>query len=101
MKNPNNSALAVARLRWLVAGLPPQRPIHVGFVADKVALGQVLLLVLRSYPVRIISTHMHLKFYNDQLNAQVFNVFNVSGFLLAHFQRRAYNFGSGSSLLGM
>jgi hypothetical protein len=26
---------------------------------------------------------------------------NVSGFLLAHIQMQAYNFGSGSSLLGM
>jgi hypothetical protein len=30
-------------LRWLVAGISPRRPgsIHVGFVVDKVALGQV------------------------------------------------------------
>jgi hypothetical protein len=26
---------------------------------------------------------------------------HVSGFLLAHLQRQVYNFGSGSSLLGM
>jgi hypothetical protein len=26
---------------------------------------------------------------------------HVSGFLLAHFQRQVYNFGSGSSLLDM
>jgi hypothetical protein len=26
---------------------------------------------------------------------------HVSGFLLAHIQRQVYNFGSGSSLLGM
>jgi hypothetical protein len=38
---------AVPWLRWLVAGLSPRRPgfepgsIHVGFVVDKVALGQV------------------------------------------------------------
>jgi hypothetical protein len=50
-----------------------------------------------------------MKLYNDQHNAQVFNVFiyvftsalHVSGFLLAHLQRQVYNFGNGSSLLGM
>jgi hypothetical protein len=50
----------------------------------------------------------HMKLYNDQLNAQAFkfiylftSALHVSGFLLAHFQRQVYNFGSGSSLLGM
>jgi hypothetical protein len=45
---------------------------------------------------------------NDQLNAQVFifmylftSSVHVLGFLLAHLQGQAYNFGSGSSLLGM
>jgi hypothetical protein len=44
---------AVPWLRWLVAGLSPRRPgfasgsIHMGFVVDKVALGQVFLRVLR------------------------------------------------------
>ena len=61
IKNPNNSAVAVAWLGWLAAGLSPQRPMHVGFVADQVAMGQVLLPILRSYPVRTISTHMHLQ----------------------------------------
>jgi len=51
--------MAVIWLGWLVAGQSPQRPMHVGFVADQVATG-VLLQVLRSYSVRIISTHMHL-----------------------------------------
>jgi hypothetical protein len=38
---------AVPWLRWLATGLPPRRPwfdprsVHVGFVVDKVALGQV------------------------------------------------------------
>jgi hypothetical protein len=51
---------AVPWLRWLVAGLSPRRPgfalgsIHVGFVADKVALVQVFLRVLRLSPVNII-----------------------------------------------
>jgi hypothetical protein len=50
---------AVPWLRSLVAGLSPQRPgfapwsIHVGFVVDKVALGQVFLRVLRFSPVNI------------------------------------------------
>jgi hypothetical protein len=41
-------------------GLSPRRPgfapgsVHVGFVVDKVALGQVLLRVLRFSPVNII-----------------------------------------------
>jgi hypothetical protein len=49
-----------------------------------------------------------MKLYNEQRNAQVFNLFiyftsalYVSGFLLAHLQRQVYNFGRGSSLLGM
>jgi hypothetical protein len=43
-------------LRSLVAGLSPRRPgsIHVGFVVDKVAPGQVFLRVLRFSPVNII-----------------------------------------------
>jgi hypothetical protein len=45
--------LAVPWLRRLVAGLSPRRPgfdpgsVHVGFVVDKVALGQVFPRVLR------------------------------------------------------
>jgi hypothetical protein len=41
------TCMAVPWLRWLVAGLSPRRPgfdpesVHVGFVVDKVALGQV------------------------------------------------------------
>jgi hypothetical protein len=44
---------AVPWLRRLVVGLPPRRPgfdpgsVHVGFVVDKVALGQVFPRVLR------------------------------------------------------
>jgi hypothetical protein len=51
---------AVAWLRSLVAGFSPRRPgfapgsIHVGFVVDKVTLGQVFLRVLRFSPVNII-----------------------------------------------
>jgi hypothetical protein len=50
-----------AVLRSLVTGLSLRRPgfahgsIHVGFVADKVSLGQVLLRVLRFSPVSISS----------------------------------------------
>jgi hypothetical protein len=45
----------VPRLRSLVAGLSQRRPgsIHVGFVVDKVALGQVSLRVLRFSPLSI------------------------------------------------
>jgi hypothetical protein len=55
-----NPWLAVPWLRSLVVGLSPRRPgftpgsIHVGFVVDKVALGQVFLRVLRFSPVNII-----------------------------------------------
>jgi hypothetical protein len=52
--------MAVTWLRQLVASLSPQRPrfipgsVHVGFVVDKVALGEVFLRVLRFFPVDII-----------------------------------------------
>jgi hypothetical protein len=51
---------AVPCLRRLVAGLSQRSPgfafgsIHVGFVLDKVTLGQVFLRVLRFSPVNII-----------------------------------------------
>jgi hypothetical protein len=53
-------AMAQAVSRW------PQRPefvpesIHVGFVVDKVALGQVFLRVLRFSPVTIIPPLLHI-----------------------------------------
>jgi hypothetical protein len=54
------------------------------------------------------TVHIGIKLCNDQRNAQVFNfiylftsVLHVSGFLLAHLQRQMYNFGSGTSFLGM
>jgi hypothetical protein len=55
---------AVPWLRRLVAGLPPRRPgfdpgVHVGFVLDKVALGQVFPRVLRFVPVNIIPLVFH------------------------------------------
>jgi hypothetical protein len=49
-------------LRRLAAGLPPRRPgfdpgsVRVGFVVDKVALGEVLPRVLRFSPVNFHST---------------------------------------------
>jgi hypothetical protein len=51
--------VAVPWLRTLVTGLSPRRPgfapgaIHMGFVVDKVALGQIFLRVLRFSPVNI------------------------------------------------
>jgi hypothetical protein len=48
-----------------------------------------------------------MKLYNDQHNAQVFNLFiclllpYMFRASLAHLQRQVYKFGSGSSLLGM
>jgi hypothetical protein len=59
--------MAVPWLRRLVAGLPPRRPgfdpgsVHVGFVVDKVALGQVFPRVLRFSPVDFIPPVLHYK----------------------------------------
>jgi hypothetical protein len=55
----SGTGVAVPWLRSLVASRLPRRPgfapgsIHVGFLVDKVALGQVFLLVLRFSPVSI------------------------------------------------
>jgi hypothetical protein len=52
-------------LRRLVAGLSPRRlgfdpgSVHVGFVLDKVVLGQVFLRVLRFSPVSFIPSVLH------------------------------------------
>jgi hypothetical protein len=60
---------AVPWLRRLVIDLSPRRPVfepgsmHVGFVVDKVALGQVFLRVLRFFPCQYHSTvflHTHI-----------------------------------------
>jgi hypothetical protein len=57
--------MAVPCLRRLVAGLSPRRPgfdpgsVNVGFVVDKVALGQVFLRVLRFSPVNFIPPAFH------------------------------------------
>jgi hypothetical protein len=59
--------MAVPWLRQLVAGLSPRRPgldpgsVHVGFVVDKVTLGQVFLRVLRFSPVSFILPVLHYK----------------------------------------
>jgi hypothetical protein len=61
----NCTARAVPWLRRLAAGLPPRRPgfdpgsVHVGFVVDKVARGQVFLRVLRFSPVNFIPPVLH------------------------------------------
>jgi hypothetical protein len=57
-------------LRWLVAGLSPERPrfelssVHVGFVMDKVSLGQVSLQVIQLSPVNIIPAWIHTHIYH-------------------------------------
>ena len=57
--------MAVPLLRRLVAGLSPRRPrsdpgsVHVGFVVDKVALGQVFPRALRVSPVKCIPPVFH------------------------------------------
>jgi hypothetical protein len=54
--------IAVPWLRRLVASLPPRRPgffprsFHVGFVVDKVALGQVFLPSTSVFPCQFHST---------------------------------------------
>jgi hypothetical protein len=59
------SAVSNVETRPLAAGLPPRRPgfdpglVHVGFVVDKVALGQVFPRVLRFYPVSFIPPVLH------------------------------------------
>jgi hypothetical protein len=66
--------LAVAQtvpwLRRLVAGLSVRRPgsVHVEFVVDKVALGQVFLRVLRFSPVNIILLWLSILIYNLGVN---------------------------------
>jgi hypothetical protein len=61
----NPHCQAVPWLRRLAAGLPPRRPgfdpgsVHVGFVVDKVALGQVFPRVLRFSPVNFIPVLHH------------------------------------------
>jgi hypothetical protein len=54
---------AVPWLRRLVAGLSLRRPvlIHVGFLVDKVALGQVFPRVLRFSSVKFIPPVLHYK----------------------------------------
>jgi hypothetical protein len=60
-------AVVVPWLRRLVAGLSPRRPgfdpspVHVGFMVDKVALGQVSPRVLRFSPVNLIPPVLHYK----------------------------------------
>jgi hypothetical protein len=60
--------MAVPRLRWLVTSLSLWRPrsVHVGFVVDKVALGQDLSKFFSS-PVKIIppGLHTHISLGNE------------------------------------
>jgi hypothetical protein len=58
---------AVQWLRRLVTGLSPRRPgfasglTHVGFVVDKVTLGQIFLQVLRiSLSIATVALHTHI-----------------------------------------
>jgi hypothetical protein len=57
--------VAVPWLRRLVADLSPRRPgfdpgsVHVGFMVDKLALGQVHPRVLRFFPVNFILPMLH------------------------------------------
>jgi hypothetical protein len=59
--NSNRHVLAVPWLRRLAAGLPPRRPgfdpgsVHVGFMVDRLALGQVFPRGLRFSHVSFIN----------------------------------------------
>ena len=63
--NTNTRDLAVPWLRRSVAGLPPRRPgldpgsVHVGFVVEKVALGQGFPRVFLFSPVNFIPPVLH------------------------------------------
>jgi hypothetical protein len=65
-----DDSVAVPWLRWLVVGLSLRSPgfslgsIHVGFVVDKVALGQVFLRVFRFSPVSIIPPSFSVRIYH-------------------------------------
>jgi uncharacterized protein (UPF0548 family) len=60
----------LAYLRWLVADLSPRSlgfalgSVHVAFLVDKVALGQVILRVLRFSSVSIIPLWFSILIYN-------------------------------------
>jgi hypothetical protein len=61
-------------LRRLVAGPSPRRPgfapetVHAGFVVDEVALWQVLLRVLRLFPVKIITPWLFILIHHLGMN---------------------------------
>jgi hypothetical protein len=73
---------AVPWLRRLIAGLSPRRPgfdsgsVHVGFVVDKVALGQVFLRVLRFSPVSFIPPVLH---YTEKLEKVIIILIIITG----------------------
>jgi hypothetical protein len=62
----------VVWLRQLVADLSTWRPgfepgsVHMGFVVDKVALGQIFLRVLRHPPVNIVPPWLSISMYHLQ-----------------------------------
>jgi hypothetical protein len=65
---------AVAWLRRLVADLSLRNPgiaprsIHVGFMVDKVTLGQVFLRVLRFFPINTIPPSFSILIYRLGMN---------------------------------
>jgi hypothetical protein len=68
-----NKSQAVPWLRRLVVGLSPRRPgfdpgsVYVGFVVDKVSLGQVFPRVLRFSPVSFTPPVLH---YTEKLKKE-------------------------------
>jgi hypothetical protein len=72
----------------LVAGLAPWRlgfdpgPVHAGFVVDKLAMGPVLLRVLRFYPVTIIPRMLHTYPHLHVIHTRMIN-----GRILKAFQK--------------
>jgi len=66
---PSNGNMS--EVKWLVMGLSPRktcfdpRSVHTGFVADKVALAQVYLRLLRLHTLRIIPSVLHTHLHHD------------------------------------
>jgi hypothetical protein len=73
------------------AGFGPE-PVHVSFVADKVALGQVFLPILRSSPVGIIPPTLH-----THLHLHVGVTITTNGRSLRNFQKALFVWKLGSA----
>jgi hypothetical protein len=77
--------MVVPLLRRLAAGLPPRRPgfdpgsVDVGFVVDKVALGQVFPRVLRFSPVNFVPPVLNYYEKTKKIIIIIINVLFTTG----------------------